>query len=69
MILRHWRSYESASMQLELSMQITDDHNEAGGAVNHQHHAAKSGRTVGNQARANSEHVVVAHKAKHCHGQ
>ena len=56
-------------MQIELSMQIPEDHNEGGGAVNCQHHAAKSGRTVGNQALSNGEHVVVAHKAKHCHGQ
>ena len=56
-------------MQIELSMQIPEDHNEGGGAVNRQHHAAKSSRSVGNQALANGEHVVVAHKAQHGHGQ
>ena len=69
MILRRGRRYESAPMQIELSMQIPEDHNEGGGAVNRKHHAAKSGRTVGNQALAYGEHVVVAHKAQHCHGQ
>ena len=56
-------------MQVVLSVQVPDDHNEGCGAVNRQHHAAKSGRAVGNQALANGEHVVVAHKAKHGHGQ
>ena len=56
-------------MQIELSMQIPEDHNEGGCAVNRKHHAAKSGRAVGNQALADGEHVVVAHKAKHGHGQ
>ena len=69
MILRRGRSYESAPMQIELSMQIPEDHNEGSGTVNGKHHAAKSSRTVGNQALANGEHVVVAHKAKHGHGQ
>ena len=69
MILRRGRRYESAPMQIELSMQIPEDHNEGGCAVNRKHHAAKSGRAVGNQALADGEHVVVAHKAKHGHGQ
>ena len=69
MILRRGRRYESAPMQIELSMQIPEDHNEGGCSVNGQHHAAKSGRAVGNQALAYGEHVVVAHKAQHCHGQ
>ena len=69
LLLRLRRRYESAPVQIELSMQIPEDHNEGGGAVNCQHHAAKSGRTVGNQALSNGEHVVVAHKAKHCHCQ
>ena len=56
-------------MQIELSMQIPEDHNEGGCSVNGQHHAAKSGRAVGNQTLAYGEHVVVAHKAQHCHGQ
>ena len=67
--MRQWRSDESAPMQVELSVQIPNDHNEGDGAVNRQHHAAKSGRTVGNQALANGEHVVVAHKAQQCHCQ
>jgi hypothetical protein len=63
-ILGHWKRYESSPVQIELSMQIPNDHNECGSSMNCEHHAAERGSSVGNQTLSNGEHVVVAYKAK-----